>query len=106
MGRNGSVLDNPPPYEERIDRSSIDDKREVFVGVIEEGREWYGYRDEGIRRAGEMFRVDSPSVSVDSLSIRVEEEEEGGGKGDRKEKGFWHGVRRWLVEGLMGWRCL
>jgi hypothetical protein len=105
MERNRSVLDFPPPYEERIDSSSID-KREVVVEVIEEGREWYGYRDEGIREAALMFRVDSPSVSVDSLCAGVEEEEEGGGKGDRKEKGFWHGVRRMLVEGLKGLRCL
>jgi len=61
--------------------------------IIEEGREWYGYRDEGVRRAAEMFGVTGPWIrpscgtedvdGIDGTKERV-----------KKNKPFWHGNGR------------
>ena len=79
--------------------------------IIEEGREWYGYRDEGIRQAAEMFGVTGPWIrpssrieDVDADKIKGTGEE---GKGEKKkEKPFLHGngrkvgvEERWMCVG-------
>ena len=65
--------------------------------IIEEGREWYGYRDEGIRQAAAMFGVTGPWIRPNSAN-GVEDVDADKIKGTkeqvRKEKPFWHGNGR------------
>ena len=67
--------------------------------IIEEGREWYGYRDEGIRQAAEMFGVTGPWIRPSSGTRDMDADaikgtgEKGKGEG-KKEKTFWHGNGR------------
>jgi len=81
--------------------------------IIEEGREWYGYRDEGIRQAAEMFGVTGPWIRPNSASAVADTDADKSkgtgeeGKGDRKKgKPFWHGngrkvgvEERWMCVG-------
>jgi len=78
--------------------------------IIEEGREWYGYRDEGIRQAAEMFGMIGPCIRPGSGAEDVDDINgtEGEGKGEvKKEKPFWHGNGRKVgVQKQEKWMCV
>lgn len=68
------------------------------ITIIEEGREWYGYRDEGIRQAAEMFGVNGPWVRPGvGFGAGVQDANGMRGSGDeevKRWKAFWHGNGR------------
>ncbi|KAH6858865.1 hypothetical protein BKA58DRAFT_444051 [Alternaria rosae] len=69
------------------------------ITIFEEGREWYGYRDEGIRQAAEMFGLTGPWVRPGAgVGAGLQDVDGNGSKGVKGElkggKAFWHGNGR------------
>jgi len=92
-------------------RSSEPPQPPTFT-IIEEGREWYGYRDEGIRQAAEMFGVTGPWIRP-SCGMKDVDGMKGmkgaNGEGEvKKEKPFWHGNGRKVrvKEVEQRWMCV
>jgi hypothetical protein len=95
-----TVLATPPPcvtngenpMRERNEEVNTEQRRPSNISVLEEGREWYGYRDEGIRRASVALGVVGPWVRPGFVEGRVDggEDKDKDTEGKKDAKAFWH----------------
>jgi hypothetical protein len=81
------VLSTPflPRVIEEGERS-IETRRPSVITIVEEGREWWGFKDEGTRRAATALGVEFPTTCCEAEAGGIEEQN------TRKEHGmaFWH----------------
>jgi hypothetical protein len=65
---------------------STETRRPSAITIVEEGREWWGFKDEGMRRAATALGVDFPITCCEAEDGGREEQN------TRKEHGmaFWH----------------
>jgi hypothetical protein len=65
---------------------STETRKPPVITIIEEGREWWGFKDEGMRRAATALGVDFPAGCCEAAYGGIEEQNA------REEHGmaFWH----------------
>jgi hypothetical protein len=61
-------------------------RRPSVITIVEEGREWWGFKDEGMRRAATALGVDFPTACCEAEDGGREEQN----ARDEHGMGFWH----------------